>query len=96
MINKLSKIILAILTYFTLSVSSFAFETNNPQCIAPANPGGGWDFTCRSVGKTLQDLKLIPGSMEVTNMAGGGGGVAYAEVVNKRGSDNNLIVIRQI
>jgi len=92
MINKLSKIILAIFTYFTLSVSSFAFEASNPQCIAPANAGGGWDFTCRSVGKTLQDLKLISGSMEVTNMAGGGGGVAYAEVVNKRGNDNNLIV----
>ena len=92
MLKKISRLALAIATYFTLSVSSFAFEASNPQCIAPANPGGGWDFTCRSVGKTLQDLKLIPGSLEVTNMAGGGGGVAYAEVVNKRGSDNNLIV----
>jgi putative tricarboxylic transport membrane protein len=46
MINKLSKIILAVFTYFTLSVSSFAFEASNPQCIAPANAGGGWDFTC--------------------------------------------------
>ena len=92
MLKKITRLALAIATYFTLSVSSFAFEASNPQCIAPANPGGGWDFTCRSVGKTLQDLKLIPGSLEVTNMAGGGGGVAYAEVVNKRGSDNNLIV----
>ena len=92
MLKKITRLALAIATYFTLSGSSFAFEASNPQCIAPANPGGGWDFTCRSVGKTLQDLKLIPGSLEVTNMAGGGGGVAYAEVVNKRGSDNNLIV----
>src|SRR6056300_863760 len=92
MIKKIMKLALAFVTYLSLSVSSFAFEASNPQCIAPANPGGGWDFTCRSVGKTLQDLKLIPGSLEVTNMAGGGGGVAYAEVVNKRGGDNNLIV----
>jgi putative tricarboxylic transport membrane protein len=92
MIKKIMKLALAFVTYLSLSVGSFAFEASNPQCIAPANPGGGWDFTCRSVGKTLQDLKLIPGSLEVTNMAGGGGGVAYAEVVNKRGSDNNLIV----
>ena len=28
--------------------------------------------------------------MQVTNLAGGGGGVAYAEVVNKRNNDNNL------
>ncbi len=68
------------------------FKPDNTECIAPANPGGGWDFTCRQVGKTLQDLDLIPGTMQVTNMAGGGGGVAYADVVNKRNDDNNLIV----
>ena len=68
------------------------FTPDNTECIAPANPGGGWDFTCRQVGKTLQDLKLVPGTMQVTNLAGGGGGVAFAEVVNKRNDDNNLIV----
>ena len=30
-----------------------AFTTQNTECIAPANPGGGWDFTCRTVGKLL-------------------------------------------
>ncbi len=72
--------------------SALAFDPGNTECIAPANAGGGWDFTCRQVGKTLQDLKIIPGTMQVTNLAGGGGGVAYAEVVNKRNSDNNLVV----
>src|SRR5690606_31819529 len=33
-----------------------------------------------------------PNPMQVVNMAGAGGGVAFAEVVNKRNSDNNLIV----
>ncbi len=64
----------------------------NPECIAPANPGGGWDFTCRQVGKSMQDLGLIEKTMQVVNLAGGGGGVAFAEVVNKRGDDNDLIV----
>ena len=71
---------------------ALAFEPENPECIAPANPGGGWDFTCRQVGKTLQDLGLVPGTVQVTNIAGGGGGVAFAEVVNKRADDNDLIV----
>ena len=71
---------------------ALAFEPEQPECIAPANPGGGWDFTCRQVGKTLQDLGLIDSTMQVVNMAGGGGGVAFAEVVNKRGDDNDLIV----
>ncbi len=71
---------------------ALAFEPEQPECIAPANPGGGWDFTCRQVGKTLQDLGLIPATMQVVNLAGGGGGVAFAEVVNKRGDDNDLVV----
>ncbi|SDE40348.1 Bug family tripartite tricarboxylate transporter substrate binding protein [Limimaricola pyoseonensis] len=68
------------------------FTPESPECIAPANPGGGWDFTCRQAGKTLQDLDLIPSTMQVVNLAGGGGGVAFAEVVNKRADDNDLVV----
>ncbi len=71
---------------------ALAFEPEATECIAPAAPGGGWDFTCREVGKTMQDLKLVPGTMQVTNINGGGGGVAFAEVVSKRNDDNNLIV----
>jgi putative tricarboxylic transport membrane protein len=76
----------------TLTTPASAFEASNTECIAPAGAGGGWDFTCRQVGKALQDLKLIPGTMQVVNKAGGGGGVAYAEVVNKRNAENNVIV----
>jgi len=72
--------------------TALAFEPSNPECIAPAAPGGGWDFTCRQVGKTMQDLDLVPGTVQVTNIAGGGGGVAFAEVVNKRNDHNDLIV----
>lgn len=69
-----------------------AFTPTNPECIAPANPGGGWDFICRQVSKLLSDQKLVPGTVQVTNMAGGGGGVAYAHVHAKRYKDDNLIV----
>lgn len=65
---------------------------SNTECIAPADPGGGWDFTCRSVGRIMDQLDLIEGSMTVTNMAGAGGGVAYSNVVSKRADDNDLIV----
>lgn len=75
-----------------LAQPALAFEPEQTECIAPANPGGGWDFTCRQVGKTLQDLGLIPGTMQVTNLSGGGGGVAFAEVVNKRNDGNDLLV----
>jgi putative tricarboxylic transport membrane protein len=76
----------------TMAASAQGFTPESPECIAPANPGGGWDFTCRQVGKLLQDEGLIEKTMQVVNMAGGGGGVAYAEVVNKRADSNDLIV----
>jgi len=79
----------------TLSVSSAGaqeFKAENPQCIAPSNPGGGWDFICRTTAKFLFDLKVIEDSMQVTNMSGGGGGVAFAHVTKERNEDNNLIV----
>lgn len=62
------------------------------ECIAPANPGGGWDFTCRQIGKIMHDLGLVPNMVQVTNMAGAGGGVAFANVVTKRNSDAELMV----
>lgn len=74
------------------SAAAEGFQPESPECISPANPGGGWDFTCRQVGKGLQDLKLIDKTMQVVNLAGGGGGVAFAEVVNKRNDSNDLIV----
>ena len=74
------------------SIAAKAFEPGNVECIAPSGAGGGWDFTCRQVGKVLYDLKIVPNPVQVTNMAGGGGGVAYAGVVAKRNTDENLIV----
>lgn len=85
-------VVAAALACAAVSAPALAFEPQNPECIAPANPGGGWDFTCRQVGKALQDLGLVPGTVQVVNLAGGGGGVAFAEVVNKRNDDKNLIV----
>ncbi|HCQ65289.1 MAG TPA: C4-dicarboxylate ABC transporter substrate-binding protein [Rhodobacteraceae bacterium] len=76
----------------TVAGLTLATGATASECIAPANPGGGWDFTCRQVGKSLQDLGLIDSTMQVVNLAGGGGGVAYAEVVNKRMEEDELIV----
>lgn len=62
------------------------------ECIAPANPGGGWDFTCRQIGKILYDIGEVDSPVQVTNMAGGGGGLAFSHVVNERKDDADLIV----
>ncbi len=62
------------------------------ECIAPANPGGGWDFTCRQIGKIMHDIGAVDKPVQVTNMAGGGGGLAFTHVVTERGDDADLIV----
>lgn len=54
------------------------------ECIAPANPGGGWDLTCRITGRVMEELQLSPGPVRVTNMPGAGGGVAFAHAVTHR------------
>lgn len=62
------------------------------ECIAPADPGGGWDFTCRSVGKLLHELELVDSPIQVTNMPGGVGAVAFSNVASKRPADSDLVV----
>src|SRR5210317_204104 len=73
----------------TVGVASAASAA---ECIAPANPGGGWDFTCRQIGKIMYDIGAVDKPVQVTNMAGAGGGLAYNHVVAERNDDADLIV----
>jgi len=68
------------------------FTPQNVECIAPAAPGGGWDFTCRQISKLLGDLDLVPGNVRVTNMVGGSGATAYGHVMSKRADDPDVII----
>ena len=76
---------------FPLAASAYE-PAGKVECLAPADPGGGWDFTCRSVGNTLEELGLVPGSVQTINMPGASGGVAFAHVVSKRAGDEDVIV----
>jgi len=60
------------------------------QRIAPANPGGGWDLACRIAARALEQAELAPGPVQVTNMPGAGGGIAYAHAVTQRSDHGNV------
>lgn len=75
-----------------LSIGAGTGVAQAAECIAPANPGGGWDFTCRSIGKIMHDIGAVADPIQVTNMAGGGGGLAYTHVVSERADDAELII----
>jgi putative tricarboxylic transport membrane protein len=85
--SKISKLLGAALIASSLSIADAVAD----ECIAPADPGGGWDFTCRTVGKLLYDLKLVDEPVQVTNMPGGVGAVAYAYVASERADDASVI-----
>ena len=84
---SLKKVVTGVVLSVGMVSSSFAAE-----CIAPANPGGGWDFTCRTIGKIMYDIKAVDKPIQVTNMAGAGGGLAYNHVVAERGKDADVII----
>lgn len=86
--KKLSKLFGAAVLWTSLSVAG----ATAAECIAPADPGGGWDFTCRTIGKMLFDQKLVDAPVQVTNMPGGVGAVAYAKVMSSRADDAELMV----
>jgi putative tricarboxylic transport membrane protein len=75
-----------------LACASPPTDARGWECLAPANAGGGWDLTCRSVGRVLGELGLAPGLVRTTNLPGAGGGVAYARIVAQRGQDPNVLV----
>lgn len=73
-------------------IGEAAYPEKPIEFIAPANPGGGWDLTCRSSARVLQEEKLVTQPITVTNMPGGSGAVAIAHVVTKRKGDPYLLI----
>ena len=69
-----------------------AWAPDKAECIAPANPGGGWDTICRTTSGVLQKTGAVKSTMYVTNQPGGSGAVAIASVIAKRKGDPGLLV----
>jgi len=62
------------------------------KLFVPANPGGGWDQTARSIELALKAAGLIKGA-QVTNVGGAGGAVGLPQFVNQwKGQGNALMV----
>ncbi|MGK2905401.1 MAG: Bug family tripartite tricarboxylate transporter substrate binding protein [Desulfuromonadales bacterium] len=89
---KLIKMFAVLCFCLFVGQSALAFEPRNVLCIAPSDPGGGWDFTCRNMAPILSELNLVKGRIRTQNMPGAGGGVAYAHVVGQQKGNANLLV----
>jgi putative tricarboxylic transport membrane protein len=69
-----------------------AVDPPSTECVAPANPGGGWDLTCRATADVLGRLRLMPGALHVRNVPGQGGGVAFTQVAVEMADNEGIIV----
>lgn len=72
-----------------LAVPAFA-AVDRPECVAPAQPGGGFDLTCRVAQSGLASQFDKP--VQVTFMPGGIGAVAFNLFNTTRTDDGNAIV----
>jgi len=86
------KLMLALAGGAALAALAPAAANAQEECIAPADPGGGWDFTCRSIGRLLTELGVVDRQVQVVNMPGGVGAVAFAHVASERADDADLMV----
>lgn len=72
--------------------SAQAQTVDTLKLFVPANPGGGWDQTARSMEQALKQASLIKGA-QVTNVGGAGGAVGLPQFVNQwKGQGNALMV----
>jgi putative tricarboxylic transport membrane protein len=63
-----------------------------PECIAPAKPGGGFDLTCKLAQAVLQETKLTGDVVRINYMPGGIGALAYNAIIRERPSEPNVVV----
>jgi putative tricarboxylic transport membrane protein len=85
----LKQFILATIMAGAIALPSFAADYT---IMAPANPGGGWDQTARSMQTVLQQEGISPAA-QVQNVPGAGGTIGLAQFANQaKGNPNALIV----
>ncbi len=60
--------------------------------MAPANPGGGWDQTARSMQTVLQQEGISPAA-QVQNVPGAGGTIGLAQFANQAKGDPDALIV---
>lgn len=66
------------------------------KVFVPANPGGGWDQTARSIEQAMKGAGLIKAA-QLTNVGGAGGTVGLPRFVNQwKGQANSIMVSGQV
>jgi putative tricarboxylic transport membrane protein len=71
-----------------------AYPAADLKIMAPAAPGGGWDSTARALQKAIEDDAVTTSNVEVYNVAGAGGTIGLAQLVDQeKGKPDSLMVM---
>ena len=82
----------AALLVSALLASFAAFGQPTLKMMIPANPGGGWDQTGRTLATAMQSAKLVS-SVQFDNKGGAAGTIGLAQFVNQSKGDPNAVII---
>jgi putative tricarboxylic transport membrane protein len=88
--KKLSKIILSLSASLVVTSSAFAFD--QIKMMIPANPGGGWDQTGRSLGAAIVSAGQAKG-ITYDNKGGAGGTIGLSQFVNTEKANPNALMV---
>ncbi|MBI4529106.1 MAG: tripartite tricarboxylate transporter substrate binding protein [Deltaproteobacteria bacterium] len=84
---------IGLLVIWGISIVAFAADAQpSLKMLIPANPGGGWDQTGRSLATAMQSEKLVS-SVQFENKGGAGGTIGLAQFVNSAKGDPNAVMI---
>ena len=72
--------------------STLALAQPALKMMIPANPGGGWDQTGRSLAAAMQSAKLVS-SVQFDNKGGAAGTIGLAQFVNSSKGDPNAVMV---
>jgi putative tricarboxylic transport membrane protein len=75
-----------------LFVSCTAIAQPALKMMIPANPGGGWDQTGRSLAAAMHSAKLVS-SVQFDNKGGAAGTIGLAQFVNSSKGDPNAVMV---
>jgi len=74
------------------SLPNLASAATSLKMMIPANPGGGWDGTGRSLGKALTEAKAFD-AVQFENKGGAAGAIGLAQFVNSAKGDPNAMIM---
>ncbi|WP_435167600.1 Bug family tripartite tricarboxylate transporter substrate binding protein [Falsirhodobacter sp. 1013] len=90
--THLCRLVAAAGTFVAISSVAAMAEPRRPECIAPAQPGGGFDITCKLAQASLTKAGVLEDPLRVSYMPGGIGAVAYNTIVGQRTDEPGTIV----